>query len=129
MVGAVLAQTDLHAALDAASTAVETGFAGYGVIPADQAVDVSGAVDTRWGAESSLRAEPRNNKAITVRQGTKVSLTMRVLGASPGATAGTRIAVIDGVVETSGEHVQWAVVLDSDLPGPSFWWRLLHGGG
>jgi len=129
MVGAVLKQTDLHAALDAASTAVETGFAGYGVIPADQPVEASGTVATRWDVESALHAVPRNSKAIVVRQGTKVGLTTRVLGVAPGAAAGARVAVIDGVVATSGEHMQWTVVLDSDLPGPSWWWRLLHGGG
>jgi serine-type D-Ala-D-Ala carboxypeptidase (penicillin-binding protein 5/6) len=129
MVGAVLGQTDLHAALDAAGTAVETGYSGYGVIPAGQPIDVSGSVDTRWDAQSLVRAEPRTTKSILVRQGARVSMSMRVLGVQPGAAAGTRVAVIDGVVETTGDHMQWAVVLDNDLPGPAWWWRLEHGGG
>ncbi len=129
MVGAVLGQTDLHAALDAARSAVESGFSGYGVLPASLALPVNGHVSTRWGAESVLRAEIVGGRATAVRQGTRIDLATRVLGASPGAAAGARVAVVDGVVEGTGEHLQWAVVLDDDLPGPSWWWRLVHGGG
>jgi serine-type D-Ala-D-Ala carboxypeptidase (penicillin-binding protein 5/6) len=129
IVGAVLAQTDLHAALDAAKTAVESGFSGYAVIPASEQLDVHGSVTTRWDARSFLRSEPRNGRAIAVRMGTKVDLTTRVLEVAPGATAGSRVGVVDGVVEGGGEHLQWLVLLDNDLPGPSLWWRLVHGGG
>jgi hypothetical protein len=66
---------------------------------------------------------------MAVREGTKVDLTTRILGAAPGAAAGTRVAVVDGVVEGSDARLQWAIVLDNDLPGPSWWWRLVHGGG
>ena len=41
MVGAVLGQTDLAAALDAAKTAVETGYSGYGVVPASPSFSVA----------------------------------------------------------------------------------------
>jgi D-alanyl-D-alanine carboxypeptidase (penicillin-binding protein 5/6) len=129
MVGAVLAQTDLNAALDAAKSAVETGYSGYGVVPASQPIEVNGDVSTRWGAESAVRAAPLGGKAFAVRQGTKIDLTVRRFGLSPGAAAGTRVALVDGAVEGSDVHMQWAVVLDNEVPGPSFWWRLVHGGG
>jgi D-alanyl-D-alanine carboxypeptidase (penicillin-binding protein 5/6) len=129
MVGAVLAQTDLNAALDAARSAVETGFSGYGVVPAAQPIDINGDVTTRWGAESGLRASPVGGRAFAVRQGTRIDLTTRRLGVAPGAAAGTRVAVVDGDVEGSRLHMQWAILLDNDLPGPTWWWRLLHGGG
>lgn len=129
MVGAVLAQTDLNAALDAAKSAVETGYSGYGVVPASQPLAVNGEATTRWGAESVLRAEPVEGRALAVRQGTRIELATRVLGVSPGAAAGTRVAVVDGDVAGTGVHLQWRVVLDNDLPGPSWWWRLVHGGG
>lgn len=129
MVGAVLAQTDLNAALDAARSAVETGYSGYGVIPARAPIDVNGDVTTRWGAESLVHAEPLGGKAFAVRQGTRIDLAVRTLGAAPGAAAGARAAVVDGTVEGYDLHLQWAVVLDNDLPGPSWWWRLLNAGG
>jgi D-alanyl-D-alanine carboxypeptidase (penicillin-binding protein 5/6) len=129
LVGAVLGQTDLHAALDAARSAAETGFAGYGVVRADQPVDVNGAVSTRWGAQSFLRAEPRSGKSFAVRMGTPVNLTLRTFDVQPGTAAGTRVATLDGTVDGISAHLQWAVLLDNDLPGPSLWWRLLHGGG
>ncbi len=47
MVGAVLGQTDLHAALDAATTAVDTGFQGYGVVHFTDTPGISGEVTTR----------------------------------------------------------------------------------
>lgn len=130
MVGAVLAQTDLNAALDAARSAVETGYSGYGVVPASLPLDINGDVSTRWGADSVLRATPAGRQpAFAVRQGTKIDLRTRTLDASPGAPAGTRVAVVDGSVEGSDVKLQWAIVLDNDLPGPSLWWRLIHGGG
>ena len=129
MVGAVLAQTDLNAALDAAKTAVETGYSGYGVVPASQPIEANGDVTTRWGTESLVRATPVSGSAVAVRQGTKIDLTLRRFTVSPGAAAGTRIAVVDGSVENTGVRMQWTIVLDDDLPGPSWWWRLVHGGG
>jgi len=129
MVGAVLAQTDLNAALDAARSAVESGYAGYGVVPASLPIDVNGQVTTRWGAQSFVRAEPRNSTSFAVRQGTRIDLTMRLLPVEPGAPAGTRVAVVDGTVQGAGASMQWVVLLDDDLPGPSWWWRLLHAGG
>jgi serine-type D-Ala-D-Ala carboxypeptidase (penicillin-binding protein 5/6) len=130
MVGAVLAQTDLNAALDAARSAVETGYSGYGVVPASEPLDVNGDVTTRWGAESVLRSQPLAAHAFALRQGTTIDLTVRRLGVAPGAPAGTRVAVVDGDVESGGDvHLQWTIVLDNDLPGPSWWWRLVHGGG
>jgi D-alanyl-D-alanine carboxypeptidase (penicillin-binding protein 5/6) len=129
LVGAVLAQTDLHAALDAARSAVETGFEGYGVIQANQPLDVRGSVTARWGAQSLVRAEPIAGKAFVVRVGTPVHLVTRVVGVQPDAVAGTRVATVEGSVDGAATKLQWAVVLDNDIPGPSVWWRFLHGGG
>jgi D-alanyl-D-alanine carboxypeptidase (penicillin-binding protein 5/6) len=128
MVGAVLAQTDLSAALDAARSAAESGFSGYGVIPASEPIDVHGTVTTRWDAQSFVRAEPRNSKPMLVRMGTKADVVTHVVPVAPGAAAGSRVAVVDGVLD-DGQRLQWAVLLDNDLPGPSVWWRLVHGGG
>jgi D-alanyl-D-alanine carboxypeptidase (penicillin-binding protein 5/6) len=127
MVGAVLDQTDLAAALDAAKTAVETGYSGYGVVPASQPIDVNGQVSTRWDAQSFVRAESRNARPIPVRMGAHILLSTRVLSVAPGAAAGSRVAVVEGVIAETGERMQWVVLLDNDLPGPSFWWRLVHG--
>ena len=129
LVGAVLAQSDLAAALDAARTAVESGFSGYAVIPADQQLDVHGTVTTRWDAQSFVRSEPRTTAPLLVRRGWKVDLSLHSLPVSPGAPAGTRVAVVDGVVDVSAQHMQWVVLLDNHLPGPSWWWRLVHAGG
>jgi D-alanyl-D-alanine carboxypeptidase (penicillin-binding protein 5/6) len=128
MVGAVLAQTDLSAALDAARSAAESGFSGYGVIPASEPIDVHGTVTTRWDEQSFVRAEPRNSKPMLVRMGTKADVFTHVVPVAPGAAAGSRVAVVDGVLD-DGQRLQWAVLLDNDLPGPSLWWRLVHGGG
>jgi serine-type D-Ala-D-Ala carboxypeptidase (penicillin-binding protein 5/6) len=127
MVGAVLAQTDLSAALDAARSAVESGYSGYGVVPAAQQIDVNGQVTTQWDAQSFVREESRNPKPIPVRMGSRIELSTRVLGVAPGAAAGSRVAVVDGVILETGERMQWVVLLDNDLPGPSWWWRLMHG--
>lgn len=129
MVGAVLAQTDLNAALDAAKSAVETGYSGYGVVPASQSFDINGDVSTRWGAESGVRLAPVAARSFAIRQGTRIDLTAQRLGVAPGSAAGTRVAVVDGDVEGTDEHMQWAILLDNDLPGPTWWWRLVHGGG
>ncbi|HXA28276.1 MAG TPA: hypothetical protein VN193_05955 [Candidatus Angelobacter sp.] len=127
MVGAVLDQTDLAAAMDAAKSAVESGYSGYGVVPAAQPIDVNGQVTTQWDAQSYVRAEPRNSKSIAVRMGAQIVLTTRRFAVEPGAVAGARVAVVDGLVVQTGERLQWVVLLDNDLPGPSFWWRLTHG--
>lgn len=129
MVGAVLAQTDLNAALDAAKSAVETGYSGYGVVPASQPIEVNGQVTTRWGASSPVHAGPPSGGAFAVREGTKIDLTVRASGASAGAAAGSTVAVVDGTAEGTDLRMRWVIVLDGDVPGPSWWWRLVHAGG
>jgi len=129
MVGAVLDQTDRTAALDAAKSAVETGFSGYGVIPASQPIEVNGQVTTQWDAQSYVRMAPRNARPILVRMGTKVDVRMRLLPVAPGAAAGTRVAELVGSVPDADDQLHWDVLLDNDLPGPSLWWRLVHAGG
>ena len=126
LVGAVLGQTDLQAALDAAKTAVDTGFAGYGVVAPGDAPPAGGEVSTRWGAQSGLHVSVAagTGSAIAVRMGTVVPLSTRVLTVAAGAPAASRVAVVSAGV---GERrLQWDLVLDRGLPGPSPWWMLLQ---
>jgi serine-type D-Ala-D-Ala carboxypeptidase (penicillin-binding protein 5/6) len=126
LVGAVLGQTDLHAALDAARTAVDTGFAGYGVVQPGEAPPAKGEVTTRWGARSGLHVtSPDGGKPLAVRMGTVVALSTRVLVVPAGAAASSRVAVVSGSGGGTG-RLQWDLVLDQELPGPSPWWMLFQ---
>jgi D-alanyl-D-alanine carboxypeptidase (penicillin-binding protein 5/6) len=127
IVGAVLGQTDLHAALDAARTAVETGYEGYGVIHTSDIPTVDGDVTTAWGTLAGVHVRPAGNAAIAARTGTLVQLASNVHAVSPGAAADSGVASIDGSVEGHAAALHWTVVLDRDVPRPSAWWMLLHG--
>jgi D-alanyl-D-alanine carboxypeptidase (penicillin-binding protein 5/6) len=129
LVGAVLHQTDLAAALDAARTAVESGFQGYGVVTTDTSPPaVTGQVTTKWGAMSSLHVATGGHAAVALRMGSVVQLstTTRPVasGAAAGATVGTVAGTVDGV-----ERFRWTVVLDSAVPAPDWTWMLLHNNG
>jgi len=127
MVGAVLGQTDLHAALDAARTAVETGYRGFDVIHPSAAPIVNGDVTTAWETVTGVHVRAGSSSGgIAVRVGTVVQLTTHVSGTAAGAAADSNVALIDGAVDGhAGLH--WTVVLDSVVPRPSAWWMLLHG--
>jgi D-alanyl-D-alanine carboxypeptidase (penicillin-binding protein 5/6) len=125
LVGAVLGQTDLHAALDAARTAVRTGFAGYGAVHPGGAPALDGMVSTRWGAQSGVHVASYGGVAVPVRMGTLLTLSSRVLLVPAGASAGRRVAVVSGAAP-SGLRVSWDVLLDQDLPRPSPWWMLFQ---
>jgi serine-type D-Ala-D-Ala carboxypeptidase (penicillin-binding protein 5/6) len=128
MIGAVLHQTDLAAALDAAKTAVESGFQGYGVVTADQPPPVTGQVTTKWGTTTSVHVANGAQLGIPVRMGTVVQLTSATRTVAPGASANTTVAVVTGTVDGVARF-HWSVVLDSTVPPPDWTWMLLHNSG
>ncbi|HEV7678327.1 MAG TPA: D-alanyl-D-alanine carboxypeptidase [Candidatus Dormibacteraeota bacterium] len=126
MIGAVLHQTDLAAALDAARTAVESGFQGYSVVAADASPPaVTGHVSTRWGATSTLHVATGARGAVALRMGSVVQLTTVTRPVPPGAAAGATVGTVAGSVD-GVERFRWSVVLDSAVSPPDWTWMLLH---
>lgn len=124
VVGAVLGQVDLHAALDAAKTSAESAFSGFGVLHSDAVPAVRGSVDTRWGGHSGVHVAP-SGVTVAVRIGGGLQVTSQTLTVPVGAQPETVVALLTGV--GPGGPVRWEVRLDRALPGPSAWWMLLHG--
>jgi len=125
LVGAVLGQTDLHAALDAARTAVDSAFAGYAVIHAADVPPVRGSVATRWGARSGVYVSPGGSVNLAVRMGTVVQLVTHVGAVGAGARANQAVGSVVGSI-AGVERLHWALLLDRDLPPPSRWWMLFQ---
>lgn len=124
LVGAVLGQTDLHAALDAAKTAVDSGFDGYAAVTADDQPAISGMVTARWGARSGLHVVA-GSLGFAVRMGTVLQLSVQTLRLSAHMPAEQRVAVISGSDgDNPSSRFRWTVNLDRDIPLPSAGWLL-----
>jgi len=137
LVGAVLGQPplpsadpahpELGGAFSVARTAALAVFGSYAAVsPADVIPQVTGGVDTRWGADAGLRVVPVPGQVLMLRQGTTLGLASPVLRRLiPPAPAGTEVARL-AVQLGAGHLLQWEVVLRGDLPSPPWWWRLRY---
>jgi D-alanyl-D-alanine carboxypeptidase (penicillin-binding protein 5/6) len=128
LVGAVLGQTDLAAALDAARSAVETGFSGYAVVQASDAPVVSGSVVSRWGerSEVDVASVQSNPEGVPIRMGTVLHLSVVGNAVQGGALpAGSAVATVLGD-DGAGLRLRWEMVTRSAMAGPSFWWMLFQ---
>jgi D-alanyl-D-alanine carboxypeptidase (penicillin-binding protein 5/6) len=125
LVGAVLGQTDLAAALDAAKTAVDTGFMGFVAMPASDAPTVSGTVTTRWGDSSSVHVAVGGGD-LPVRMGTVLQLRTSEQRLTASRLGGGRLVATVAGSDGTGVSVRWDVVLDQAIPPPSFWWMLFQ---
>jgi serine-type D-Ala-D-Ala carboxypeptidase (penicillin-binding protein 5/6) len=125
LVGAVLGQTDLAAALDAAKTAVETGFQGYGVVHMGDVPTISGTVTTRWGDTSAVHISTAGDATggVAVRMGTVLRLTVRTTPLAARESANYTLAVIAGY-DGDTRRFDWAVILDRSIELPSAMWML-----
>ena len=125
LVGAVLGQTDLPAALDAARTAVETGFEGYGVVHIADVPAISGTVTTRWADTSAVHISTAgvDTGGVPVRMGTVLRLTVATAPLAAREPMNHTVATIAGY-DGDTRRFEWAVVLDRDIPLPSAMWML-----
>lgn len=124
LVGAVLGQTDLHAALDAAKTAVDTGFMGYAAWSGDDAPGASGMVTTRWGESSAVHVAP-NGGDVPVRMGTALHVTSSPRPLATRMLPGNVVASLS-VSDGTAVSLTWLVRLDGEIAPPSFWWMLFQ---
>jgi len=125
LVGAVLGQTDLNAALDAAKTAVETGFQGFGVVHIADVPTISGTVTTRWGDTSAVHISTSgiDTGGVPVRMGTVLRLTVRTTPLAARESANHTVAFIAGY-DGDTQRFDWAVILDRSIELPSAMWML-----
>lgn len=128
LVGAVLGQADLAAALSAARLAADSGFSGYAVIHAEDVPPVHGEVTTRWGASTAVHVPPGGSFNVAVRIGTTVELSPAVESrVAAGAPAGHLVGVVRGrVIGMPETTLLWTVALDRDLRRPSALWMLFQ---
>jgi serine-type D-Ala-D-Ala carboxypeptidase (penicillin-binding protein 5/6) len=125
MVGAVLGQTDLDAALDAAKTAVDSGYLGYGVVRFTDVPPLSGGVSTRWGDRSALFIPTGGDDrgGMPVRMGTVLHLGVVLRPVAARSSANATVAEVDGDDGVEARF-HWAVALAAEIRPPSFWWML-----
>lgn len=125
LVGAVLGQTDLQAAFDAARTAVETGFQGYGVLHLTDVPTISGSVTTRWGDTSLVRisSEGGGDAGVPVRMGTVLRLSVWTPPLAAREPAGHVVAMIRGY-DGDVQRIEWPVLLVRNINLPSAMWML-----
>jgi len=125
LVGAVLGQTDLHAALDAAKTAVDSGFLGYGVVHPEDFPTVSGQVTTRWGDSSAVHVavDGGDPAGLPVRMGTVLRISYSVSPLAAAMPSERVVAVVDGA-DDQGNRFTWKVALDRAIARPTAMWML-----
>jgi D-alanyl-D-alanine carboxypeptidase (penicillin-binding protein 5/6) len=125
LVGAVLGQTDLHAALDAARTAVNTAYRGYVVVSPSVVPPLHGSVTTRWGESAGLHVLPDPGDGLVVRRGTVLQLSVRQDPVELGVVGGPDAGFVRASLH--GHYVfQWGIALDRALLPPSGLWMLFR---
>jgi D-alanyl-D-alanine carboxypeptidase (penicillin-binding protein 5/6) len=122
LVGAVLGQPHLGGALDAARSAVESGYAGYTAQRvADLDPPLTGAVTAPWGDSAAVLLGAGEGDTLALRPGTRVAL-VAVAGPLPDQlTAGDTVARVEA---RSGTVVlaRWRVIVSTGLgPAPVLW--------
>lgn len=126
IVGAVLGQADLDAALTVSLNLVTAVLAQYQSLAAPSALNASGFLKSPWGEETSLRINGASNAAeIVSRLPRKLELTVTLQQLYGGVTTGTTVAEIEGFV--NGELLAtWKVVAAGDIKEPAWEWRITH---
>jgi D-alanyl-D-alanine carboxypeptidase (penicillin-binding protein 5/6) len=131
LIGAVLGQTVLGDAFDAARRAVDSAMAGYITVRPGALIPAKGAAvttvwDVRAPAHVQVEVDPNAPAVLTLLRGTN----LRLVAGRPPLRAplrrGDEVGAILGWLGTQ-QVVAWSVRLDGDLPGPSLTWRLLYG--
>lgn len=128
LVGAVLGQPDLAGALSAAKQVVDTGASQYSAVRADALQpQLTGTVETRWGASSSARVgSVTSSTPAVVRAGVPLSLAASPVGVEAPLSAGAAVGSLE--MRAGGTVVaRWSVVVDSAVPGPDWTWLLRNG--
>jgi D-alanyl-D-alanine carboxypeptidase (penicillin-binding protein 5/6) len=128
LVGAVLGQPDLAAALTAAKQLVDTGAPQYSALRASTLQpQLTGTVSAPWGASTPVNVGPvTTSSPVVIRAGVPLTLSGSSLSVTPpldaGASVGTLEAAAGGVLVA-----RWQVVATSPLPGPDWTWLLRNG--
>lgn len=132
LVGAVLGQSDRAAALDAARAAVSSALAGYRAVDVRRwRPPVRGRLTAAWGDTVAVAVGPGDvggrEVLVTVRLGDAAPLAVAGAVEVPAPLAAEQPVGAAVVARVEGRRVRWPVVAAAPLPGPPWWWRLLHG--
>lgn len=131
VVGAILHQSTLDAALQGAAAVAETALRAYvAVRPSSLQPAVSGRIDTEWGDSGDVMLVPQPlggpDRADAVYPGTLMTLTSSTVPPSVPLSRGTVVGSVAGRTPAGLEAV-WSVQSASAVSGPSWTWRLEHG--
>ena len=132
MIGAVLGQGQRSDTFQAAQQAVDADVADYVALQLDNVTpQLSGKLQSAWGASAALRIDSAQVAPILVQRGTHVHLDFV---AAPVARFGaaSNVGMVRALLDTRNDNGQatqlyvgaWPVVTAADLAGPPWWWRL-----
>ncbi len=122
------AHPELGAAFVAAQSAVVAAFRRYAAVDlGGLAPVVTGSVSTAWGDDTQVVVAAHPRDVVLVRAGATMRLTLtRVTPPVAPIGSGVTVARLTGVVDAK-TSVTWQIVSQDAVPGPSVWWKLLHG--
>ncbi len=119
---------ELGAAFAAAQSAVVAAFKRYVAVDLGSLSPVvTGSVTTAWGDATQVVVAGHASDMALVRPGSSLRLTLiRVTRPVAPIGSGATLARLTG---TAGANtsVTWQIVSRGAVPGPSLWWKLLHG--
>ncbi len=122
------AHPELGAAFAAAQSAVVAAFRRYAAVDLGSlSPAVTGSVSTAWGDATPVVVAAHARDVALVRAGASLRLTLiRVTPPVAPIGSGVTLARLTGVVDAN-TSVTWQIVSQDAVPGPSLWWKLLHG--
>jgi len=122
------AHPELGAAFAAAQSAVAAAFRRYAAVDLGSvSPGVTGTLSTAWGDATPVVVATHARDIALVRVGASLRLTLVRL-TTPGAPigSGVTLARLTGMLDPK-TSVTWLVISQDAVPGPSLWWKLLHG--
>jgi D-alanyl-D-alanine carboxypeptidase (penicillin-binding protein 5/6) len=126
LVGAMLGQPHLAGALDAARSAVESGYAGYRAVRlGDLDPRLQGGVTAAWGDSSALLLAPGEGDPVALRPGSTVGVVAVLQALGDRVEAGGAVARLEA---RSGAAVlaRWRVTAAMALGPAPLLWRLVE---
>jgi len=122
------AHPELGAAFAAAQSAVAAAFRRYAAVDLGSvSPGVTGTLSTAWGDATPVVVATHARDIALVRVGASLRLTLvRITTPAVPIGSGVTLARLTGQLDPK-TSVTWLVISQDAVPGPSLWWKLLHG--
>lgn len=122
LVGAILGQSDLAAAINSAPALIQAGEAAFQKITVIKKGQTLGSYTAPWGSTATVTAS--KDLSLVAWKGSNVKVINNLESVDPPSDTGSNAGIVTAV--SAGQTTSSPVLLSQDLPGPSWTWRVFR---